>query len=65
MTIFAKRYRIIIRRKENVLTLGYKSKDKFEEGEEIVLHYEGNYHLVKIISISFGLLPRVEVEELT
>jgi hypothetical protein len=56
-------YRIIVKAEKGIITAKYKSPDKLEEGEEIILFYDGSSKMVKITTIGKGSPPIIEAEE--
>lgn len=58
------RYSIIIKTSKGMLTMKYKSPEKLVAGEELLVFYEGDNHLIRVTVISKTKKLTVEAEEI-
>ena len=58
------RYNIVIKTQTGFVTTKYKSPEKLEVGEELLVFYGGENHLIRVTTISKGQKHNVEAEEI-
>jgi hypothetical protein len=56
-------YQVIIKGSKGMISAKYRSPDKLEIGEDLLLFYNNKTNLVKITDIRKGVIYAVEIEE--
>jgi hypothetical protein len=59
----SKVYQVIVKGAKGILSLKYRSPDKLEVGEDLLLFYDNKTNLVKITDIRKGVIYAEETQE--
>jgi hypothetical protein len=55
-------YNILVKGEKGVISAKYRSPQKLEIGEDLLLFYDGKTNLVRIVEIRRGVLHAIEIE---